>query len=181
LKENLDLNVERLNKEIERKYRSDFSSQVILNAIENKLPYQDSLAKHFGWALSFEDPGPLSRSGYETYKNLGTDILRNKMLKKEIVYLFEDTYALSTTRMTRLMELNVETVKLRQEYLMRQASFDFQPFNYDALIRDERFQSWTRSIRNSRAWGRIAMEESLEETKRVLQLVNEELEGNSAF
>jgi hypothetical protein len=113
------LNVKKLNTEIGRKYKSDFSSQVILDAIENKLPYQDSLARHFGWALSFEDPGPLSKAGYESFKNLGTDILRNKSLKKEIIYLFEDTYALSSTRLTRLMELNVETVKLRQQYLMR--------------------------------------------------------------
>ncbi len=175
LQENLELNVNKLNEEIERKHRSDFSSQVILNAIEKKLPYHDTMSWHFGWALSWEDPGPLSRAGYESFKNIGTDILRNKDLKKEIVYLFEDTYALSSTRMTRLMELNVETVKLRQQYLMRQESFNFKPFDYQSLIRDKQFHSWGKSIRNSRAWGRNAMEESLEETMRVLRLVNDEL------
>ena len=119
LKENLDLNVSEFTEEIERKEKSDFSSNVILAAIENDLPYHDSLSKHFGWALSFEDPGPLSVAGYQSFKNTGTNILQNQDLKKELIYLFEDTYALSNTRLTRLMELNVETVKLRQKHLMR--------------------------------------------------------------
>ena len=175
LKENLELNIKEFNKEIERKEKSDFSSKVILTALENDLPYHDSLSKHFGWALSFEDPGPLSVAGYQSFKNTGTNILQNQDLKKELIYLFEDTYALSNTRLTRLMELNVETVKLRQKHLMRLSGFEFRPFEYDKLINDQVFESWTRTIRNSRGWGRSAMEESLSETQRVLQLISDEL------
>ena len=125
LKENLDLNINKFKEEIERKEKSDFSSSIILTILENDLPYNDSLSRHFGWALSFDDPGPLSVAGYQSFKNTGTNILQNQELKKELIYLFEDTYASSNTRLTRLMELNVETVKLRQKHLMRLSGFAF--------------------------------------------------------
>ena len=176
LKENLELNISHLENEINRKNRSDFSSKVILNAIENNLMYHDSLEKHFGWGLSFENTSPLSNVGYKSYRDAGTNILTNNALKKEIIYLFEDTYNNSNTRLSRLSELNVETVKLRQKHLLRKRNFRFEPFDYPSLKEDNEFVSWARSIKESRNWGKAAMQSSLEETERVLQLINQELE-----
>ena len=157
--------------------KSGFSSRVLLNLIENQLIYHDSLDHHFGWGLSFEDPGPLSRAGYESFKNIGTDLLKNKELKGEIIYLFEDTYAASETRIDRLMEFHIELVKLRQKYLMRQSGLHFTPFDYDEFIRDKYVHSWVRTTKQSRTWGTYIMKESLSETQRVLQLINNELGG----
>ena len=90
LEENLELNIQKLEINITRKNNSDSSSQIIINAIESKQPYHDSLEAHFGWAMSIESASPMSTGGYETYKNIGIEILENKSLKKEIVFLFAD-------------------------------------------------------------------------------------------
>ena len=176
LKENLVLNIEKLESQISRKQNSDFSSQVILSAIDNKQPYIDTLEAHFGWGLSIENPGPLSSAGYESFKNVGVEIIQNKALIQEIIYLFEDTYNKSQTRIERMDQLFVEMVRLRQKYLMRKSGFKFTPFDYDSLITDKYFYSWITSIRNSRGWAENALEVSLEETKKVLRSIEQEME-----
>ena len=95
--QDLVTNLER-NHELIENTLSFFSSiertqEIVLHAMEKKLPYADSMNIHFhvarrrGVVLFI-----MNRDGYEALKNTGFDILSNETLKNEIVYLFELIY-----------------------------------------------------------------------------------------
>ena len=83
--ESLQMNIQKMQSHIDSNAYCDKSSNIILYAIDNKLTYNDSLNKHFGWALSVEDPGTLiSFVGYESLKQVGVEIIHDSQLKKEV-------------------------------------------------------------------------------------------------
>jgi hypothetical protein len=176
LKENLELNVDEMTSDIRRNLSLDYSCQVILNVIENNLSYHDSLNNYFGHALSYGFYVLPSKAGYESFARIGVDIVRNQVLRKEILYLFEEEYTYMESWAKRLEDLNVETTKLRQQYLMRLDRFIWTPYDFDALIMDPKFESWVRSMMYNKRSMRRAIEECLEKTELVLQLINEELQ-----
>ena len=173
--ENLELNIEKLEDEIQTLLRCDRSSEIVLEALLEQQPYHDSLETHFGWGLTIEHIGTLPSMGYEALKNVGIEIIRNKPLQKEIIYLFEMTYSDTHSRIQRIVPFNIETVQLRQENFLRTTGFSFQPFNYMELQNDRYFISWLKTIKNNRQWVRRSLEDSLEESRRVLDLIKKEL------
>lgn len=62
--------------------------------------------------------------------------------------------------------------------MRRPTDFRFSPYDFDKLLEDEIFLSWLYTIKNNRLWISESTDESLQETKRVLQLVNDELKEN---
>lgn len=174
--ETLEANVGKLQGHLARNKSCDQSSKIILAAIDNKLTYNDSLDKHFGWSLTVQDPGSqLSFVGYESLKDVGIEIILDKQLKKEILNLFEETYQVYFGRKDQSEQLYIEITKLRQERFLRQPNFRFSPFDYEHLITDKYFYSWLLTTMDTRGWINAALEESLRETQRVLQLVRDEL------
>ncbi|WP_445386483.1 DUF6090 family protein [Robiginitalea sp. IMCC44478] len=174
--ESLEATIQKMQVHIDANEYCERASDIVINTIENKLPYNDSLNKHFGWSLAVEDPGSMiSFVGYESLKQAGVEIILNKELRKEIIYLFEETVQLPLARKARIMEFNMELVRLRQKYFLRENGFDFAPFDSELLMEDEIYYSWLRTIKNSRNWYNQSIEDSLEEVKRVLQIIQGEL------
>ncbi len=175
--ESLESTIQKMQAHIDANEYCDRASDIILNTVENKLTYNDSLNKYFGWSLSLEDPGSMiSFVGYESLKHVGVEIILNKDLRKEIINLFEETVQVPLTRKERMMKYNMDLVRLRQKYFLREENFNFSPFDFEKLMEDKIFYSWLRTIKNSRNWFNISIEESLEETQRVLQIITNELE-----
>jgi len=180
VRENLELNITIFKTMLRWDQRSDFSSEVIISAIENKNEYNDSLEVHFAWALDQSSGGSLlSFVGYESLKNSGFDIIQNDQLKNEIVSLFELIYGNLQYRIDRIGQTYSIITQMKLERLMRKPTdFRFSPYDYDSLLEDEIFLSWLYTIKNNRIWISGSMEESLLETERVLQLVKDELKEN---
>lgn len=180
VRENLELNVTIFETMLNRDRRSDFSSQVIISAIENKTEYNDSLDVHFAWALDQSSGGSLlSFVGYESLKNSGFDIIQNDQLKNEIVRLFELIYGNLQYRIDRIGQNYTTITQMSLERLMREPTdYRYSPYDYQDLLEDELFLSWLYTIKNNRTWISGSREESLQETERVLQLVNDELKEN---
>lgn len=180
VKENLELNVMILNHNLSVNERCDFSSEVIISAIENKSDYNDSLEIHFAWALDQSSGGSLlSFVGYESLKNSGFDIIQNEQLKNEIVSLFELIYGNAQYRMDRIGQTYPTVTKMKLERLMRKPTgYRFSPYEFDKLAKDEIFLSWLYTIKNNRMWISGSIDESLQETERVLELVKDELKEN---
>ncbi len=175
LVENLELNVTFLNERVKTNLKSDRSSEIIASFLEERLPYNDTLERHFGWGLTIEHVGSISSVGYETLKNVGIEIIKNRKLKKEIIFLFEETYKNTHTRIDRIEPSNIEITKVRQGLFMRKPGFKFEPFDYKSLLEDKIYKSWLLTIKNNRQWLNYSIENSLEETERVLQLIKDEL------
>ena len=178
--ESLEATIQKMQVHIDANEYCERASDILINTIENKLPYNDSLNKYFGWSLAVEDPGSMiSFVGYESLKQAGVEIILNKEVRKEIVYLFEETVQLPLARKARIMEFNMELVRLRQKYFLRENGFDFAPFDSDHLMEDDIYYSWLRTVKNSRNWYNQSIEDSLEEVKRVLQIIQGELKKSA--
>ena len=79
--------------------RVERSADIVIQAIDQNLPFHDSLNEHFENAL-FKGPViHFSREGYEVLKNKGLDIIENDSLKSGIVWLFDGTYEIQRGRM----------------------------------------------------------------------------------
>lgn len=175
--ESLDVSLQKMQSHLVAYNFGDNSSNIILQAIDDKQVYHDSLSKYFGWALSVEDPGTMvSFIGYESLKKTGVEIIQNKPLRKEIIHFFEETVQVPMAKKTRMMDYTMELVKVRQDYFMREVDFEFTPFDYDKLLLDQYFYSWVRTIKYSRNWLKDSIIKSIEETERVLQLIKIELD-----
>ncbi len=82
LVENLEFNTAILKEWISANRKNDRSSEIIIRALEDKLPYHDSLINHFAKSLYIRKLALLSEVGYESLKNVGFEIIRNKQMKK---------------------------------------------------------------------------------------------------
>ncbi len=175
LVENLEYNTERLEYWINANRLHNRKSDIISTTLENKLPYNDSLVKYFGWATTMRKSELLSEVGYESLKNVGLEIVQNKQLKKYIVLLFERNYKEIKSKIEQLSPLNNELLKVRQKRFMRLQGFNFEPLDYPNLLIDRQFQSYMASLKEERVWLTRSLEDSLQETQKVLQLLKKEL------
>jgi len=67
------------------------SSKIVLDHLNNDLPYHDSLAAHFAWlpmAANFD----AVRSGYELWLSEGVSIISNDSIRLRISYLYGPSY-----------------------------------------------------------------------------------------
>ena len=175
--ENLEINIQKLEGKIDGIGRDIESADLLISTIGNKLPYDDSLDRHFGLGLNpIETESSVSVAGYETLKDVGMVIVQDKQLRKEIVDLFEETYLHLNGRLDRAGKQYMEIIKLRQQHFLRKPRYRFAPFDYDKLIQDQHFYSWLITINDSRSFVMGSIEKSLEETQRVLGLIHAELE-----
>ncbi|WP_019669892.1 DUF6090 family protein [Eudoraea adriatica] len=175
LVENLEFNTDRLEQWVIQNRRHNRSSEIIAKTLENKLPYNDSLGRHFGWATTMRRSELLSEVGYESLKNVGLEIVQNKQLKKYIVLLFERNYKEIKSKIEQLNPLINELLNVRQKRFIRLQGFNFKPLDYPNLLIDIQFQSYMASLKEERGWFNRSLEDSLQETQKVLQLVKEEL------
>jgi hypothetical protein len=176
---NLESNVTKLENMLEGFKRDNFSSTVIISALENKIEYNDTLDVHFALALNQSSEGSLlSFVSYESLKSSGFDIIRNDQLRNEIISLFELTYGNLQNRNDRVGQTFPLVSKLKHEHLMRRPGFKFTPYDFKSLAEDKIFLSWLYSIKDNRSWIAQNIEISLQETQRVLQLVKYELNEN---
>ncbi len=176
LVENLELNVKTLEGRLNGSNRDKRSSKIVISAIENKSKDIDSLEFHFAYGLNQSSEGSvLSFVGYKSMQNAGFEIIRNDQLKKEIISLFELTYINLQRRNDRIGQTYAEVRKLVHGRLLRKPGFRFTPFDFDKLVDDKEFLSWLYTINDNRSWMAASIDESLQETLRVLELLRDEL------
>ena len=178
LKENLEFNVGELEKITLDFVEDDKSSELIISNIQKRIPYHDSLAFHFARALNADPQFVFSYIGYENMKNMGFNIIRNESLKKEIIRLFELSYELTHLRQSlvdNMQDRLSETIRLN--FTSRRHGWAFEPFDYEALFEDKEFLSLLFTMESMRMHIYRSYISSLDESKRILGLVNDEL-GN---
>ena len=83
----LDNNIETLtdikNREINSLNSSKNSLKIIIDVLENKKVYHDSLIPHFTGILGYPDPD-IKTSGYESLTSIGMDLITDNKLRSEI-------------------------------------------------------------------------------------------------
>jgi hypothetical protein len=178
LKENLERNVSDLQGVLERARRFNNSRNIVFSALENKSPYNDSLAEHFLFGGMGINKPSISRSGYEMLQNQGFEIIQSITLRQQIVELFESTYPrfnekLSTTNINPLLE--DLTRYFRTHFTRLDNPFRRIPLDYAMLLEDNYL---AESLKAIAYWEDFLIQDNsltLEESQRVLQQINQEL------
>ena len=176
---NLESNVQFLKENIDLfAFRSN-SSRIVLNVMEKKLPYHDSLSTHFFHAArGFGGAEALSFVGFEGLRNTGFDIITNKTLKNEILLLFESTYPKFISVDNELDRNDVFITEVLSDYFYPGMDV-YVPFDYDELLTSRKTYSVFNQLDVNKRWMGNKYEECLLETKRILQLIKDELEDNN--
>jgi hypothetical protein len=176
LVENLEINKKILEDNIEQLKLFDKSSEIILNSIYNKLPYQDSLKFHFHLARIPKINIFLSNTGIESYKATGLNIVTNKELKKQILNLFGTIYPNTFARNEKINEKLPEFDNhIVQNFIFTNG--ELEPIDYEKLFTDHYYISWTRAYKEGRKEVIKMESELIKETERVLNSINDELKN----
>ena len=175
LVENLEFNTEILKNWINANLKNDRSSEIIISALEYKLPHHDSLNNHFSKSLYIRKLSLISEVGYESIKNAGLEIIQNKQMKKNIVDLFEGSYQVIKSKLDVVTSTNNEAMRLQSKRFMRKQGLKFEPYDYDSLFNDREFINTLNQSRDDRGWLNNSLEDGLEETQIALQLLKDEL------
>ena len=182
LVENLQDNIQRLQKLIERGNTDNQSADIIISVVENELPYADSLNNHFYYGLNPVDEASfLSFVGYESLKNIGFEIIHDDLLKKNIINLFEGVYKDLQAKYNRIRVFSSPNlIKFREENFLFKVdsvrqSIGHLPLDFITLIKNSHLKSKLEETKAVRLWINKSLLQSLEETQKVLQIIESEL------
>ncbi len=174
LAENIELNIETLEADIERHHEFNRSSQIVLNVLDNRLPFVDSLDIHFHRARVPKTMLSLSQSGYEQYKNMGYDIILDKPTRQEIVSFFESTLPKWFTIYTQVNAPYVPFIDHHVPLFIYKRD-TLVPVNMDQLYDDDYYLGWLRAYMEGRNTLIETETEFIEENQRVLEIIKKQL------
>jgi len=155
----------------------DRSSDIVLEALNQKIPYSDTLAKHF---LSATRTGgllfPLSSAGYESLKNEGFNIIRSDSLKDQIMDLFEVSIKTVQARAQWTMDTGITAENYFATVFIHEPGEVMVPLNYDQLSMDSQIYFWLNNIKDTkRAFLKKSIIEFLNKSERLAQHIKREL------
>jgi hypothetical protein len=162
------------------------SSDIIISVLQEKAEYNDSLNIHFHNARLPGTNLSLSTAGYEGLKNVGYNIISSDSLRNSIVELFE----ISQKNLLEEMEYFESFQTNRQTQVDERFSYELDkfdskkpfdvpitPHNYKALVNDIIYLAMVKSVKVQRNIIGTILIRNLEETQKVLILLNAELES----
>lgn len=82
--------ISQLNESLKFYEAASKSIDIIINQLENKIPYNDSMKKHFFLSTRFYGDSDLDNNVFESLKSLGVDLISNTDIRNRIVQLYED-------------------------------------------------------------------------------------------
>ncbi len=179
-KDNLERNIALIDIASAEIIEINQTTETIIEIIEESKSYPDTLIHHF---MQLSRSGSylltLNTNGYESLKNIGFEILSSKVLKNEILSLFEISYPIYVKETEVINNMWSANSSWWQEYFhIRPSELGWIPLDYNSLKEDKKFMTIVRSLET----GRLSVLEDMKmcktKTQRVLQLIKEELGEN---
>lgn len=173
LKENLQTNLSRLESDLLLEQRTINAVDLVVDHIDQRRPYHDSLDIHFGHAF-FAPDIVLAISAFESIKSKGFDIIHSDTLRKSIIDLFDVSYALMISETVRLENQfwPAAILPLTHKHFRKLANGNSKPMNYSALLNDP---VYTNTLIDRKAFRMLAIEmktRSLKHTQSTIDLIN---------
>ena len=169
---NLSSNIEKFKQNINSENRTIQSIDHILDHLENKKPYNDSLAFHFRRILFLEQM-TISNSAYETLKSVGFELIGSDELRMEVIQLFEMIYPETNSVIKDVaMQRYGVTRSMFNTYFRTNKKLEAIPMDYVGLQQNEEFINW---IYNRRAWKSSVInfnQELIDPTNSLIRSVN---------
>jgi hypothetical protein len=157
---------------------------LILDYLDNNRPFDNTLLRPFGdyfWTVS---SNPVS-AGYTFLKSKGIDLITNDSLRKNLSVLFEVDYLIIkeenqiwANNLQQNISYPYHVDHFRRYILHDSISGDIEvakPFNYNALIKDDKFKSINAEIISNRNWNINSLKDLSAKSIVILNQIEEEL------
>jgi hypothetical protein len=151
---------------------------LILQVIDEKRPYHDSLAYQFHEAHRKRGNilNSLNFSGYKAFENKGFNLITNRNIQEGIINLFDNHLSglVATNE-----QLDIDYSSFHYEYIARnfQLNKDVHiPHNFDSVINDPYYRSILQSLKTimQRKTNRVYL--YLSKSEKILKLLEDELD-----
>ena len=175
LKENLEINALRLKSDMQKELTSISSIDFVINHLDDRRPYHDSLDSYFNKAFYSPDI-VISTSGFESIKSKGFQIVNNETLRKTIRELFEVKYDNMINETVRLEDQfwPSSVLPLKHKHF-RISEGRSTPVDYPKLLDDESFKNMMSDRKHFRELAYGLKSESLIQTESTMTLIETEL------
>ncbi|MGB5227180.1 MAG: DUF6090 family protein [Eudoraea sp.] len=179
LKENLNINLVRLQDEIQKEYKSISEINLIVNHLDHRRPYHDSLDSHFRQAFLAHDV-VLSTSAFEAIKSKGFELIYSDSLRNDIIDLYDVSYSNLISSTVRLEDLFWPSSVLPILHThFRWEGDTTKPVDYEALLDDKSYINMITNRRHFRKLAAKVKSESLLRTETLLKHIDDYLESTT--
>ena len=172
IKENIELNIQNMEKEIGSSRRFNSSRTILLNHIRNKLPYHDSLAIHFHRSNLLPNT-KISMQAYESLKQKGINIIESEDLRGMIIKIFEGTYSDLLRNVQKTTKVNGS---MFAEFMMKNFEREDNqavPNDYNFLLSNQLYINLLVNRRSLDKWDLKQKEGCIKESERVIKLIEQ--------
>ena len=184
LKSNVNSSIKSFERTLESEREYLGYNLLILDYLDNKKPFDDTLLTPFGayfWTVS---SNPIS-GGYTYLKSKGIDLITNDSLRKNLSVLFENEFLIIkeenqiwANNLQQNISYPYHVSHFRRYFLKDSISGDIEvakPFNYNALIHDDKFKSINAEIISNRNWNINSLQDLIIKSEVVVKEIEDEL------
>ena len=175
LMKNLEINITQIKEDIEWDSVAISSGKIIMNVLNNKISYSDTLGNHFQNSRLVPNSF-LTTSAYKAIENRGFHIVSSIFLRKKIMKLFDDTYPSMILEINNIDENTLKTNM--QNYMINHFEYSngqLKPNDYQELLEDQRYRnilSYNIEIQGYFKWKRI---DCLKQVELLIEEIDKEL------
>jgi len=175
LVKNVEINIQTFQNDINLLEDWGRSSEIIIQALESKSVYSDTLRPHFHNARITKQNLFISNIGYQSYKDSGLDLITNKYLSEEIIKLYEYTIPalLSTNYLVNVLDAKWDNYVVQNFDFVEEVGLT--PNDYKALFSDHYYISWIKAYSQGRIFLINTDQTLIKECESVLKLIQDEL------
>ncbi len=152
------------------------STDIVLDYLEQRKPYNDSLDYYFAWIPAYTRHMP-NNTAYENLKTIGFDIISNDTLRENYQKLYAFNYELTKFQRNELSYNNSN--KFRDFYKKQFRNFIWQknatPINYQSLLENNEFHEMLISTRTYNLEQIRFRNITNEEVEKLIEMIDKEL------
>ncbi len=169
--DNLEINIQSLKKDIESLNRNNRSTKIVLDALNNRNAFSDTLRIHFHQARIPKPRLSLSNISYQAIKDHGLEIVSNKNLANDILKLNEVIIPDFIAHNSVVNNLYIPFDNHIVQNFVFVAGEGLTPNDYESLPSDHFYISWTKAYSEGRKALIRRYISMIKEYERVLELI----------
>lgn len=177
LNKTLETNIKQFNGIIDTQKVYINSIDILIDHIENKKPYSDSLDRHFE-IVRFLERITIATSAYEILRSNGFHILSSNKLKMEVIQLFDVDYPNLTTLIKDVTQsqYNVISLPFFKIHFRNVTRRTTKPLNYSELLNNQEMLNILYQRRNWKEDVLVICDNLITKTEILMESIDTELQ-----